>query len=228
MAFDLLPRMASMRRHVLLRIFLGAGGLGLGPGLLRVALASNPAAGLRAMEGPVLIDGKPGVLGQQVGMGQRVETGPGAHAVFVVGEYAFLQRANSSFVLETSAGVLVLRYLAGQVLSVFGEGRKQLETPTASISLRGTGCYIEADAMRTYFCLCYGSALVIPKGDPNRRKALRTRHHDVPIYIDRSAGRRAVLPAHAVNHRDDELIMLEALVGRRPPFLEQPYYSRRY
>jgi len=221
-------QMQPRRRAALQRLLAAAGGLAAGPALLHAALAADNRPGIRQMEGEVRIDGRPAVIGQQVGIGQLVETGPGAHVVFVVGNDAFLQRESSSFRMDEGDGVRILRYLTGKVLSVFGKGRKQLDTPTATIGIRGTGCYIEVEETRTYFCLCYGSALLVPKADPNRRKSLRTRHHEYPLYIDRSAGVRAVLPAHVINHSDDELVMLEALVGRRPPFLDSGYSGPRY
>lgn len=218
------------RRTTLHRLLAAAGGMALGPGLLHHALAADPTPGIRQMEGDVRIDGEPAAPGRQLGLGQRIETGPGAQVTFVVGQDAFLLHEHSSFMMETNAGVLILRYLTGKMLSVFGPGRKQLATPTAAIGIRGTACYIEAEAVRTYFCLCYGHALLIPTGDPARRKSLRTRHHEYPVYIDASAsaGASAIQPARVINHSDDELIMLEALVDRRPPFLDTPLSGRRY
>lgn len=216
------------RRRNLQRLLAAAAGVAVGPGLLRAALAADDRAGVRNLEGDVRIGGKPARVGQLVEPGQEVETGTDGRVVFVVGQDAFLQRENSRFTIEDGPSVRVLRYITGKVLSVFGPGRKQLDTPTATIGIRGTGCYIEAELARTYFCLCYGSALVVPKGDPNRRKSLRTRHHEYPLYVDRSAGAAAVLPAHVVNHSDDELIMLEALLGRRPPFMDDLTRGNRY
>lgn len=218
----------AYRRAALLRMLLVAGGATFGTGLLRAALAADASPGIRQLSGEVTIDGRPAEPGQQLELGQHLQTGAGAEVAFVVGEDAFLLRENSGFAMEMNAGALVLRYITGKVLSVFGPGRKQLDTPTAAIGIRGTGCYIEAEPERSYFCLCYGGALVIPKGDPNRRKTIRTRHHEYPLYIGRSAGPSAVLPAHVVNHDDDELTMLEALVGRSPPFLDQPERRHRY
>lgn len=216
------------RRAALRRLLLAAGGVAAGPALLHAALAADDRTGIRMLEGDVRIDDRPAELGQQVGLGQMVETGVGAKLVFVVGDDAFLLRESSRFTMVESEGVLLLRYLTGKVLSVFGEGRKQLDTPTATIGIRGTACYIEAEEARTYFCLCYGGALLIPKVDPNRRKALRTRHHEYPLYVGATAGPAAVLPAHVVNHSDEELTMLEALVERRPPFLDEPMRGSRY
>lgn len=218
-------RILPLRRMALRRLAataaVGTGGM---VGLLRAALAANPQAGIRSIKGTVTVDGKPAAIGQEIQRGQRVVTAADSEAIFVIGKDAFLQRENSEFGLDAGAGVVVLRYITGKVLSVFGKGRKRLETPTSTIGIRGTACYIEAEPARTYFCLCYGSAVVQPKGNPRLRKTLRTTHHESPYYISRgndASFRRATV----VNHSDDELIMLEKLVERLPPFYgkNEPY-----
>jgi hypothetical protein len=168
------------------------------------------------------------VAGQVIRPGQKVATGEDGQAVFVVGKDAFLQRANSEFVIEHGTGVAVLRYLTGRILSVFGKGRKTLAVPTATIGIRGTACYIEAETQETYFCLCYGTAIVTPFGAPQERATIRTRHHDHPITIGKAAGSTMMANAKVINHTDDELIMLEALVGRKPPFYGKDYARDAY
>jgi len=187
-------------------------------GLLRAALAANPEPGIRSMKGMVTVDGKPAAVGQQIRPGQKVVTDAGSEAIFVIGNDAFLQRESSEFAFDANAGVVVLRYITGKVLSVFGKGRKTLDTPTATIGIRGTACYIEAEPERTYFCLCYGDAVVRPKRSPRLRKSLRTRHHESPLYIGGGSDADVYSRASVANHVDAELIMLEELVGRVPPF----------
>ena len=54
-----------------------------------------------------------------------------------------------------------LRLLTGSLLSVFGErGANQalsVNTSTATIGIRGTGIYMEAEPDLTYLCTCYGT-----------------------------------------------------------------------
>jgi len=217
-------RYSPVRRETLLRLVasgaLGAGGFA---GLVRQALAANPRQGIRKMSGEVTIDGKPAEPGQRILPGQKVATGADGMAVYVIGKDAFLQRSDGEFVIEHSASVAVLRYVAGKVLSVFGKGKKQLETPTATIGIRGTGCYIEAEQERTYFCLCYGVADIVPTSDPAQRETVRTEHHDYPIWIGSGSMPSMMVKTQVINHTDDELIMLEALVGRKPPFYGKNY-----
>ena len=192
-------------------------------GLLRAALAANPQAGIRRIKGTVLVDGQPAAVGQQIRPGQKVTTEAGSEAIFVIGDNAFLQRENSAFSADDSGGVVVLRYITGKVLSVFGKGRKRLVTPSAIIGIRGTGCYIEVEPERTYFCLCYGAATLQSARNPGLRRTLRTRHHESPFYIDADGRPSSIRLAKVINHTDGELVMLEELVGRLPPFYGKGY-----
>ncbi len=214
------------RRELLLGLAaagaLGAGGL---LGLVRDALAAGslPATpGFRHIKGPVGVDNTRASIGLNIKPGQAVMTGEGGEAVYIIGPDAFLQREKSKIVFEESGGAQVMRIVTGKVLSVFGKGRDRprnlsIVTATATIGIRGTGCYIEAEEARTYFCLCYGEAEVTPKGDPKQKEVVRTKHHDHPMYIHAS-GERMMAPASVINHTDAELTMLENAVGRWPPF----------
>jgi len=93
--------------------------------------------------------------------------------------------------------------------------------PTAVIGIRGTACYIEADPKKVYFCLCYGTAEIEPTAEPGRVERIETRHHDHPVYIHHDKGMPAMAKTEVANHTDDELIMLEWLNRRRPPFYGQ-------
>ena len=212
------------RRRALMRLAL-AGSLGGAATMLlmRQAVASGQRQGFTYLKGKVLVNGMPAEIGQVLQPGQVVTTGAGAEAIFVVGKDAFLQRENSEFGIDLSAGISVLRYVTGKILSVFGRGPKTLRTPTATIGIRGTGCYIESESTRTYFCLCYGEAELTPSADPAAAKIISTRHHEQPLYIGNRPGDAVMAAGPVVNHTDIELIMLENLVGREPPFVGQGY-----
>jgi hypothetical protein len=200
---------------------LGAGGL---LAAIRTALADdNVKQGITHMKGSVTVDGKPAVLGQIVRVDQKIATGPGSEAVVVIGKDAFLLREKTEFATEGKLTVTVLRYITGKVLSVFGKGNKQLHTPTATIGIRGTGCYIEAETARTYFCLCYGEAELTPLADPAAKETIRTEHHEHPLYIGTKTGDTMSAKVPVINHTDAELVMLESLVGRKPPFFGKSY-----
>ena len=53
-----------------------------------------------------------------------------------------------------------------------------------------------------------------------------TKYHDRPYLLSADAGVPPMQAAPVINHTDAELIMLEALKGRRPPFMQQSYSPR--
>ena len=175
--------------------------------LVRNALAQGRVEpGIRRREGDVRIDN------------DHIATGGDGLAVFVVGRDAHLVRRNSEVTWLANG----LRVATGAVLSVFATTRtKEIRTATAVIGIRGTGVYVEAEPQRTYVCTCYGVAELTPIADPASRETVRTRHHEQPRYIMAAGAPQMVARAPVINHTDAELTMLEALVQRRPPFLEQ-------
>jgi hypothetical protein len=196
------------------------------PGAVRYTLAmgQQPAApGLYRVEGEVRVNGHRAEAGQLVRPQDIIETGPRSEAVFVVGHDAYLLRAGSR--LETVGREILidtLRLVTGKLLSVLGPGARRIETPTATIGIRGTGIYVEAEPERTYICTCYGIADIQANHKPEARETVETKHHDQPRYVyGKSMPSITMIEgAPVVNHTDAELVMLEALVGRRPPFLD--------
>jgi len=180
---------------------------------------------VRTVQGDMRINGKPAEAGTLVRPGDAIALADGAVATFVVGQDAFLMRGGSRAELIGS-GVLVsaMQLITGRLLGVFASGgERRLVTATASIGIRGTGAYMEAEPLRTYFCLCYGTAEVAATMG-GARESYSTRHHESPRYIHGDGRKRAIVPASVANHTDSELILLESLVGRSPPqsFMESP------
>lgn len=220
----------QLRRRILKA--LAAAGL-LGPagisGLISQALAKGNAPvapGLHKLRGSVTVNGKPAKEGQIVGAGDTVVTGPGSEAIYVIGEDAFLQRDNSTVSFGTDAVQNLMRVVSGKILSVFGKGARTIKVSTATIGIRGTGCYIEDEGegakARTYFCLCYGDVDLTPSAAPQEAERYSTTHHDKPMYVYNDMKMpKMMVPAAVINHTDDELKLLEALVGRWPPFYGQ-------
>lgn len=183
-----------------------------------------PGQSIYKLEGRVLVNGKPATLATVINAADTIETDKGASIVFVVGKDAFMLRGGSKLVLaayakETSL-IETLRLSAGRLLSVFGKGRQRLVTATSTVGIRGTGIYVEADPEETYLCTCYGVVDVGHTMDRNSREIIRATHHDSPRYI--VAGQpsgRGIRPAPMKNHTDQELMLIEELVGRTPPFI---------
>ncbi len=190
---------------------------------LRAALAAGTLPpGIAQIKGDVRINGKRAERGQRVNAGDVIVTGKGAELVFVSEKDAFLVRADSRVEYGSAAtkGVATaLRVVTGALLSVFESGRRrQINTATATIGIRGTAIYIETEARRTYACTCYGEAVLTPVDDPAAAETVRTKRHDQPRYIYGKGMPRMLEAAPVINHTDAELQMLETLVGRKVPF----------
>jgi hypothetical protein len=189
-------------------------------GALNAAFAAGgklPPPGMHRLSGKVEVNGRPAIQGMAISTGDTITTGSDGEAIYIIGNDAYLQRDRSVVTLTGNALTKGLRVLNGKILSVFGKGAKRIETSTATIGIRGTGCYIEAAPEKVYFCLCYGIADVASLKDPTQSETIETRHHDHPVYLH-ADGTQMMVPADVINHSDDELILLESLVGRLPPF----------
>jgi hypothetical protein len=165
----------------------------------------------------------------RIGSNDTVKTGKDSELVFVVGDHAMLLRGNSHLVIQPKEGSEIgslliggLRLFAGKLLSVSRNKGMRIETPTATIGIRGTGVYLEAGPEKTYFCNCYGEVDVIANSDETSKETVVSRHHDKPLYIygQGQPGQciHEVQRLAKPNHTDDELMLAEVLVGRVPPF----------
>ena len=141
--------------------------------------------------------------------GQRIATGADGRLLIVVGRDAMLVRRNST--LEVVANGF--RLVTGAVLTVFSPGRsRRLTTPTATIGIRGTAVYLEAERGRTYACTCYGEAELGSAFDPSARETVRTKRHEQPRYLMAKSSPQMLMQAPVVNHTDEELRVLEKLL----------------
>jgi len=196
--------------------------------LRRALAAGSVEKGVHRVRGDVRVNGTPATEGMDIKAGDVITTGAGSDVVFVAGKDAFLIRANSRVETQGTTGALVLtglRVVTGAVLSVFTPGeRKSLRTPTATIGIRGTAVYLEAEASRTYVCTCYGEAEIASAMDPAARETVTTKHHEQPRYVMGMGAPQMIMTAPVENHTDAELEFLEGLAGRRPPFLDMPGY----
>ena len=228
-----------MNRRQLLQQLATAGLLAQGGvmGFMQHALAAgkNPIPpGLHSIKGGVTVNGRPAHEGQLIMPGDTVVTAPDGEATYVMGQDAFLQRGGSAVNFGKTAADF-MRVVNGRILSVFGAGNREIRFSTATIGIRGTACYIEekvgadgtaSDKAPTYFCLCYGTADLVPKAIPAQREIFTTTHHDRPMLIhDDPQMPICVAPATVMNHTDTELVLLENLVGRWPPFYGKTDYT---
>lgn len=195
--------------------------------------------------GTVKVNGKPATMRTQIRPGDTVETGKDSELIFVVnGNNSMILRANSHLVIETPARPAVqqqqhpqaapqqgeqglgtmlisgLRMVSGRLLSVSRNTPMQVNTVNATIGIRGTGFYVESEPGQTYFCTCYGTTDVSSSLDPASRETVTSTHSHHPLYIVDDGGKgRNIRNAPFINHTDQELELIEALVGRTPPFV---------
>ena len=176
--------------------------------------------------GSATVNGAAANLQTVVRPGDTVATGKDSEIVFVVGEHSMILRNESRLVIEgerSGAASLLLaamRLVTGKLLSVSRNSRTRIVTPTATIGIRGTGWYAEADPEQTYFCTCYGVTEIGANNDPESRDEVIAKHHDRPLYIlGKAAAGKSIRNAPFINHTDQELMLIETLVGRTPPFV---------
>ncbi|MDH3648027.1 MAG: hypothetical protein OER80_14805 [Gammaproteobacteria bacterium] len=190
-----------------------------------------PGKSIYDMRGEVLVDGEPANMDTLITANSIVETGSNSYVSFVVGADSHMVRENSKMELGGTGMVEdFMRLVSGKVLSVFGsrnEGETHtIHTSTATIGIRGTGIYTESEPDLSYVCTCYGLVNLVSKADPESQELIESEHHDKPryIYADGYAG-DLIEPAPFKNHTDQELMLLEAIVGRTTPFSSIRGYS---
>ena len=184
-----------------------------------------PGQSIYRLTGDVQVNDKLATLQTPIGPNDTIQTGKDGEIVYVVGENSFILRSGSRVTLESPDRQSLLlsgfRIVTGAMLSVFPRKRSlKLATQTATIGIRGTGVYLEAEPKRTYFCTCYGVAEVAATNDQQSKEIVSATHHDKPLYIlaDEQPGRN-IRRAPFINHTDQELSLIETLVGRTPPFV---------
>ncbi|AXQ30933.1 hypothetical protein D0B54_20605 [Solimonas sp. K1W22B-7] len=175
-----------------------------------------------SLQGEVRVNGQRATRDTLIGPQDHVRTGKGASLVAVVGQDALILRGDTELQLDLGRSTRqFFRLVSGAMLTVFGQRDRELavQTGTATIGIRGTGVYFEADPEKTYVCTCYGRVQLAAAGDPSASEEIVAQHHDAPRYVlARPQNGRRIVPAAFQWHTDLELMTLEALVGREVPF----------
>ena len=182
------------------------------------------------MKGQVKINGVLATETSIITANDKIETGDHSYIIFVVSKDAFILRSNGQLTLSPndisepesnikSALFNSLRLVTGKLLSVFGKSRHSISTPTATIGIRGTGVYVEADPEESYVCTCYGTTVIIAVNDQASVETIASQRHDAPRYIAASGSDgQLIRPAPFKNHDDLELLLIEELIGRELAF----------
>lgn len=182
-------------------------------------VAAQGRSNIVELRGEALLNGQRLLPDAVIQTGDSIETGPGANLVFTVGNSAFLVRQSSRLTVERGLGlntVSVLRMVTGAVASVWGRGSsRQIVTPTLTAGIRGTGVYTEvlpAQGYRSYFCNCYG---VVDMSAGDNRTQSRADYHQAFWGEAQPRNGRLLTVAPPLNHTDEELEMLAALINQR-------------
>lgn len=221
----------KQRRDFLVRAlssgFFATGSLGLSlpaSAMGKIPRELPPGKSIYKIKGKVKVDNQIATLDTRITSKSVIQTGRNSAIVFAVGKDAFLMRSHSKIEMEGGDSIITgLRLITGKVLSVFGKRKEKqrlgIKTSVATIGIRGTGMYLESDPEQTYVCTCYGTADLASVNDAQSKETVVTTHHDAPRYILANADSgNSIRPAPVVNHTDEELELIESLVGRSVPF----------
>ena len=153
--------------------------------------------------------------------GDTVRTDKDSEIIFVVSDCSMLLRADSQLVLEgePNGRLAGFKLLVGRLLSIYPLGPVRIETAAARAQIRGTGVYVESDPELTYFCTCFGATEIVAKDDPDSKESVVATHHNKPLYIAAGVKNRgnSIRAAPFKSHTDEELKLIETLVGRTLP-----------
>jgi hypothetical protein len=178
------------------------------------------------LSGEVTVNDQVATMTTLIKPGDTVQTAKNSEVVFVVGTHSMILESNSKLLIESSesstGNILIsgLRMVAGKLLSVSRNSPMRISTSTSTIGIRGTGFYVESEPEETYFCTCYGVTDVQAINDPDSKETIAATHHDRPLYIVADGGQgKNIRSAPFKNHTDQELSLIETIVGRKTPFV---------
>ena len=182
--------------------------------------ASAESSVIHELQGTVTVNKKVLTLTSIIRSGDEIMVSPDGKLVFSIGEDAFLVRGGSTLqVYAEEGGMLVsaLRLVTGAMLGVYGKRKTttRIYTATATIGIRGTAVYASVMPDRLYTCTCYGHTDLIVGLE--KADVIAT-HHNAHVVTTSKSGNSQMKAFEVLDHNDDELRMLEALVGRKPIF----------
>ena len=174
---------------------------------------------IREIQGQVRVNNVPATLDTPIQPGDTIKTGPNSQIIFVIGEDAYQLGAHTTLRFRYNPGnsfVNAMRLITGTLLGVFGKGRKTIQSPTASLGIRGTGLFIQIEPNNTYFCTCYGETEIITNSTTRHLQPVTATHHQA-YSISHDIENPIIYSDIMKSHTDEELHHLESLVGRQPP-----------
>lgn len=175
---------------------------------------------IHEIEGDVFINQIKINSASKIRNGDEIVVSKNGKLVFIMGEDAFLVRGGSTLQVYSEGGsevISALRLVGGAMLGIFGKRKTttRIFTATATIGIRGTAVYVAVSPDKLYTCTCYGHTDLIVGLE--REEVLATQHN-AHVVTTNSRVSSQMKAFEVIDHNDDELRMLEALVGRKPLF----------
>jgi hypothetical protein len=191
---------------------------------------AGPYDGIHHLKGLVRVNGET-ITSKRVVIkaGDTLSTGTDGQLWVAIGQDAFLMRERTQLELKPAGtdgaaklAIGAMRLVTGAIGAVFGKrtgAQMMIQTPTATVGIRGTGTYLESRGDGMYCCTCFGDIdFVNPKsGATVNVKA--TQHAPKFCAIDPKGG-PWIVDAPLEHHTDDEMDALQKCVGRRAPWAQ--------
>lgn len=194
------------------------GGVAIAPLLLWLPLEAEAASAIHELEGTVYVNHRRATRQTRIRAGDHIVVSHDGKLVMSMGEDAYLLRGGSMLEISRS-GHLVggLRLITGGLLAVFGKRKRstRIVTSVATIGIRGTAVYLDSSPHRLYTCTCYGETELRAGSHVEH---IRASHHEAHEITGMHVNAMSMQPMAVSDHTDDELRMLEAIVGRKPAF----------
>jgi len=157
--------------------------------------------------------------GKIIRPGEHVVTGAGGAVLRSRDQLFYLdQGTDAEFDIDQDGRITMISVVTGGILSLFGpktgKGTK-ITSANASASIRGTTTYFkwQEEHQRTYVCCCYGH-LDLQNSDGGGI-ILETTYHNAVI-LPQGGGMQPAPYDAPLDHYDDDIVTLEAHVGRQP------------
>jgi len=206
-----MPNNNTSRRHFLILSVIAS--------LLGFIPQPNYANTIREIQGKVWVNNVSATLDTPIQPSDIIKTGANSRIIFVIGDDVYQLGSHTTLRLRYNPGnsfVNAMRLITGTLLGAFGKGRKTIQSPTATLGIRGTGLFIKIEPNKTYFCTCYGETEIITSSTTRHLQPVTATHHKA-YSISHDAENPIIYSDIMKSHTDEELHHLESLVGQQPP-----------
>lgn len=189
------------------------------PVLFTLPAQTFAGAGIHKLQGEVFIDNRQASADSRIQAGSRVVVAHDGALAFSIGQDAFLLKGGTAVELVGGTTLSSLRLLTGSVLASLETRSKpfRLVSSMAIVAVRGGAVYLSAEPHRLYTWIRYGESEL----RFGRQRQLVSAS-DSAYEIVRDPAGMSMQSMQVLEQMDDELRVLESLVGRTPAFDAQP------